>query len=135
MHIAVVVCVEETHCSLRIKQHIKYSMDEYSFQAELKNFKVVRRIDSHKNYTNKRQLNAAAKPKARKGESHTSKSSNAKNLVDDVGFWELLESTSKSVLNAQELNRFLACVRIEHGQLHKKLCLNDLEEISNTVSA
>ena len=107
-------------------------MDEATFQAELKNYKVVRRTDSHKSYVNKRVATNPGKSKGKaRGVDSSAKTVNRP--ADDTAFWELIEKSSKSVLNAVELNRFLAHVRNEHSQIHKKLCLSDLESIAESL--
>ena len=110
-------------------------MDEYSFQSELKNYKVIRRADFHKVYWNKKYQVYNTKnsndyfyyilysieiqgTQNSQGQHSNKKSKPLKNPSDkpiatdvSIGFWELFENSLKGTLNPVEINRFLANVR------------------------
>ena len=91
-------------------------MEEWQFQGEVKNYKVVRRADFHKVYYSKKyqtlqnQSQSAKQGKAQKGKGVT-KEVSVKSTDANKGFWELFETSCKGTLTPVELNRFLAAVR------------------------
>ena len=110
-------------------------MDEATFQAELKSYKVVRRADFHKVYYNKKyavgcffywahgklynvefkyiqeQHKHGVKAHAKKGGATAQVSPKPVSADSSVGFWELLEKSLKGTMTPVEINKFLACLR------------------------
>ena len=104
-------------------------MDEHTFQSELKQYKVIRRADSHKVYWNKKAEqtgklstgHAASHShshhskgkgkKASKAVKHEEKVSELEVEDSSVGFWEMIENSTKSILTPVELNKFLFQLR------------------------
>ena len=104
------------------------------FKAELSKYEVKRKADHYKvKWNRKTHEKREVRLKEDMLESTTIDPSS---VASDAGFWEILESASKSIFNnTTDMNQFFNALRTEHNAMSKKINLTDLNALASHYSS
>ena len=109
-------------------------MKAEEFKAELNKYELKRKIDHYKVKWNRKTHEK--REVLLKEDMLENTTIDPSSVASDAGFWEVLESASKSIFtNTTDMNQFFNALRMEHNAMSKKINLTDLNALASHYSS